>query len=540
MDQPRTYTTSRIASAVGIHPNTVRLYERIGFITAPERLANGYRVFTDLHLLQVRLVRAALNVELVQNGLRREVLAIVETMASQRYDEAISLARQRIDHLRRERCAAEDALRHVRDLLSRSDGSARAERLMLTRKEAADQLDTTIDALRNWEMNGLLQVKRKQNGYRVYSAADLDRLAIIRALRAANYSLAAILRLLDALDRDATADIGHVLDHPDPDDDILSVCDRLLTSLDAAERNAFEMIELLERMKNSPEQTLHFATRVGASSSIFGDRKIGGRMNDVVHVRDLVKTYGGVPAVDGIGFDVAIGETFGLLGANGAGKTTTLECLLGVSRPDAGSATILGLDPRTRRKELFQRVGVQFQEARYQDKITVDELCRATRALYREADDPAKLLARFSLTEVRKQAVESLSGGQRQRLFVVLALIPRPEVVFLDELTTGLDVKARRDVWNLLDEMRQQGMTIVLTSHFMDEVEALCDRVIILRKGRIVFEGTVAEAVASGPFASFEDAYLAYAEPAEHAESVEAAEPAATAHFSEGGAHESL
>ena len=123
---------------------------------------------------------------------------------------------------------------------------------------------------------------------------------------------------------------------------------------------------------------------------------------------------------------------------------------------------------------------------------------------------------------------------------VVLALIPRPEVVFLDELTTGLDVKARRDVWNLLDEMRQQGMTIVLTSHFMDEVEALCDRVIILRKGRIVFEGTVAEAVASGPFASFEDAYLAYAEPAEHAESVEAAEPAATAHFSEGGAHESL
>ena len=116
-------------------------------------------------------------------------------------------------------------------------------------------------------------------------------------------------------------------------------------------------------------------------------------MNDVVHVRDLVKTYGGVPAVDGIGFDVAIGETFGLLGANGAGKTTTLECLLGVSCPDAGSVTILGLDPRTRRKELFQRVGVQFQEARYQDKITVDELCRATRALYREADDPAKLLA---------------------------------------------------------------------------------------------------------------------------------------------------
>ena len=135
MDQPRTYTTSRIASAVGIHPNTVRLYERIGFITAPERLANGYRVFTDLHLLQVRLVRAALNVELVQNGLRREVLAIVETMASQRYDEAISLARQRIDHCGASVVPPRTALRHVRDLLSRSDGSARAERLMLTRKE---------------------------------------------------------------------------------------------------------------------------------------------------------------------------------------------------------------------------------------------------------------------------------------------------------------------------------------------------------------------------------------------------------------------
>lgn len=266
-------------------------------------------------------------------------------------------------------------------------------------------------------------------------------------------------------------------------------------------------------------------------------------MNDGVHVRDLVKSYGGVPAVDGIGFDVAAGETFGLLGANGAGKTTTLECLLGVNRSDAGSATILGMDPHARRKELFQRVGVQFQEARYQDKITVDELCRATRALYREADDPADLLAQFGLTEVRKQAVESLSGGQRQRLFVVLALIPRPDVVFLDELTTGLDVKARRDVWNLLDEMRQQGMTIVLTSHFMDEVEALCDRVAILHRGRIVFSGTVAEAVASGPFASFEGAYLAYAEPAETSETAAiAASGAATAtpHSAEGGAHESL
>ena len=215
-------------------------------------------------------------------------------------------------------------------------------------------------------------------------------------------------------------------------------------------------------------------------------------MNDVVHVRDLVKTYGGVPAVDGIGFDVAIGETFGLLGANGAGKTTTLECLLGVSRPDAGSVTILGLDPRTRRKELFQRVGVQFQEARYQDKITVDELCRATRALYREADDPAKLLARFSLTEVRKQAVESLSGGQRQRLFVVLALIPRPEVVFLDEPTGGVDPVTRRHFWELIYEAAAGGTTVFVTTHYMDEAE-YCSRVSIMVDGRISALGRPAD-----------------------------------------------
>lgn len=254
-------------------------------------------------------------------------------------------------------------------------------------------------------------------------------------------------------------------------------------------------------------------------------------MDTIVSVRELRKGYGGEPAVAGVSFNVAAGETFGLLGANGAGKTTTLECLLGVRKPDEGSATILGMDPRTQRKELFQRVGVQFQEARYQDKITVDELCRATRSLYREADDPAQLLARFGLADVRGQAVESLSGGQRQRLFVVLALIPRPDVVFLDELTTGLDVKARRDVWNLLSELRAHGMTIVLTSHFMDEVEELCDRIAILRKGRIVFEGTVAEAVAAQGAESFEDAYLAYAETAETAE---------TANAVEGGAHESL
>lgn len=253
MERLSTYTTSQIARIAGVHPNTVRLYERIGFITAPARRANGYRVFTELHVLQVQFVRAALNVELVQNGLRREVLAIIDAMARQSYDEALALAEQRIAHLRRERAAAEEALRQVRKLLTHvGESDAPGEPLMLTRKQTADYLDTTIDALRNWEMNGLLQVRRKRNGYRVYTAADINRLAIIRALRAANYSLASILRLLEALDRDAATDIEHVLDSPDPDDDILSVCDQLLTSLDAAERNAFEMIDLLQRMKEIP------------------------------------------------------------------------------------------------------------------------------------------------------------------------------------------------------------------------------------------------------------------------------------------------
>lgn len=253
MEHLTTYTTSQIARFAGVHPNTIRLYERLGFITAPKRRPNGYRVFTELHVSQVRFVRAALKVELVHNGLRREVLAIIDAMARQSYGEALELTERRIGHLRRERAAAEEALRQVRGLLEQAgEPDASGEELMLTRKQAAARLDTTIDTLRNWEMNGLLQVRRRVNGYRVYTAADINRLSIIRALRTANYSLASILRLLGALDRDAAADIGRVLDSPDPEDEIMTVCDRLLTSLDAAERNAFEMTDLLHRMEEIP------------------------------------------------------------------------------------------------------------------------------------------------------------------------------------------------------------------------------------------------------------------------------------------------
>ena len=263
-------------------------------------------------------------------------------------------------------------------------------------------------------------------------------------------------------------------------------------------------------------------------------------MKTTIQVSRLSKSYGALHVIKNLDLTVSKGEVYGLLGANGAGKSTAIECMLGTKKADTGSISILGMSPQKDRRSLFQQVGVQFQEANYPDKIRVSELCEETACLYNGPADYTKLLKQFGLQEKAKNFVSELSGGQKQRLFIVLALIPDPQVVFLDELTTGLDTKARRSVWKSLQELKDRGLTIFLTSHFMDEVEALCDRVIILRKGRIVFEGTVAEAVASGPFASFEDAYLAYAEPAEHAESVEAAEPAATAHFSEGGAHESL
>lgn len=233
-------------------------------------------------------------------------------------------------------------------------------------------------------------------------------------------------------------------------------------------------------------------------------------MEQTIHVKGLGKAYGTVTAVDNITFSVSRGEIFGLLGANGAGKSTALECILGTKQPDSGAISILGLDPFQHRKALFQKVGVQFQQTKFQDKITVGELCRLTHSLYRAPKNYASLLSIFGLSEKTKSMVSELSGGQQQRLFIALALIPNPEVVFLDELTTGLDVKARREVWNYLLSLKRQGITLVLTSHFMDEVEALCDKIMILKQGRTVFHGTAAQAVAASPYNTFEEAYLWY------------------------------
>lgn len=235
-------------------------------------------------------------------------------------------------------------------------------------------------------------------------------------------------------------------------------------------------------------------------------------MNEIISVKQLSKSYGGLTAVQGLDLSVTQGTVFGLLGANGAGKSTTIECMLGTRKFDAGTVSILGMNPLLQRKQLFENVGVQLQEANYQDKVTVAELCEVTQSLYRNAADYGELLKQFGIFDKAKSMVKELSGGQRQKLFIVLALIPQPKVVFLDELTTGLDAKARREVWKILSNLKEKGLTIFLTSHFMDEVKALCDWVCILKKGKAVFYGTVEEAIAGSPYDKFEDAYLWYSD----------------------------
>ena len=243
-----TYRTSEIAEIIGVHPNTVRLYEELGLIPKPGRLPNGYRVFTELHIEQFRLARLAFQIEVLQNGLRANAVEIVKASAAGEFDRALLLTGRYEETLKSERENAEEALRIAGEILS---GAAPEEDggTMMTRKEAAACLQVTADTLRNWELNGLLTVKRRQNGYRVYSAGDIRRLRIIRALRCANYSLAAILRMLSALSWDPAADIRQVLDTPGEDESVISVCDRLITSLDAAIRNAGELRDQLYHMK---------------------------------------------------------------------------------------------------------------------------------------------------------------------------------------------------------------------------------------------------------------------------------------------------
>ena len=233
-------------------------------------------------------------------------------------------------------------------------------------------------------------------------------------------------------------------------------------------------------------------------------------MNTCIEVKDLTKSFNGRVVVERITFNIEKGEVFGLLGHNGAGKSTTIDLLLGLKKPDYGTGTIFGLDPTANRKTVFERVGVQLQSTNYQNNIRVDELCKEMSALYEKPDDYHRLLQAFSLEKLEKSQVNKLSGGERQRLSVALALINSPEIVFLDELTTGLDTAARREVWGHLKELKNKGTTIFLTTHYMEEAESLCDRIFLIKDGKKITEGTVKDVIESSPYKSLEEAYLWY------------------------------
>lgn len=240
------YRTAEIAAIIGIHPNTVRLYEELQLIPKPERQANGYRIFTDFHIAQLRLARLAFQIEVLQNGLRKKIVEMVKVSATGDFDRAHSLTEEYLDQLQRERTNAEEAATFVRERFS-WDKIENTQ--CFTRKEVSKYLDITIDTLRNWEMNGLLTVKRKENGYRVYTDKDIRQLKIIRSLRCANFSLEAILHMLNQLSKDPGADILSALDTPKEDTDIIAVCDRLISSLSAAAHNAKTLIAMLQDMK---------------------------------------------------------------------------------------------------------------------------------------------------------------------------------------------------------------------------------------------------------------------------------------------------
>jgi ABC-2 type transport system ATP-binding protein len=209
-------------------------------------------------------------------------------------------------------------------------------------------------------------------------------------------------------------------------------------------------------------------------------------MKPVIEVQSLKKYYGSTTAVDGVSFEVAEGEIFGLLGPNGAGKTTTVECLQGLRHPDSGQIQVLGLDPRFEAQALRRRIGSQLQESALPDRIKVWEALDLFASVTRKARDWRALLEQWGLGEKRKSSFSSLSGGQRQRLFIALALVNNPELVFLDEMTTGLDPAARHVAWDLIRTVRDNGTTVTLVTHFMEEAEKLCDRVAIIDHGRVI------------------------------------------------------
>lgn len=231
-------------------------------------------------------------------------------------------------------------------------------------------------------------------------------------------------------------------------------------------------------------------------------------MEDVLVVEDLEKSYGSIQALKPLSFRVVAGEIFGLLGPNGAGKTTALECILGTRKKDNGRIRMLGRDPLADRAKVFEEVGVQFQDSGWQAGIRVDELCRMMAALHARPVDWESLLGRFGLEKRRKKTVESLSGGERQKLSLLVAFMHKPRLVFLDELTTGLDPLARREVWDYIRLVRDEGTAVVLSSHYMDEVKELCSRALMLKEGSCIAHGSIGELIEQGRGKNLDEAWI--------------------------------
>ena len=228
----------------------------------------------------------------------------------------------------------------------------------------------------------------------------------------------------------------------------------------------------------------------------------------VIEIDGLSKSYRTRKVVHDVSLRVERGEIFGIAGPNGAGKTTVVECASGLRARDGGTLRVLDLDPQRDRRALLQRIGVQLQEAALPDAIRVGEALRMYASLYDKPADWRALMDEWGLTDRSRARFASLSGGWKQRLFIALALVGNPEVVFLDELTTGLDPLARRTTWDLIRNMRDRGVTVVLVTHFMDEAEALCDRIAIIDHGRVITEGSPKELIAQGRSDSLENAFL--------------------------------
>lgn len=235
----------------------------------------------------------------------------------------------------------------------------------------------------------------------------------------------------------------------------------------------------------------------------------------IIEIRDLRKTFAKTVAVDDVNLSIEEGEIFGILGPNGAGKTTTVECMTGMQKADGGHLRILGLDPATHVTELRRQVGYQLQSTELPDAMRVGEALDLFASFYPDPLPAVELLDTVGLTRLRKSPFGRISGGEKQRLSIALALIGDPRIAVLDELTTGLDPQGRRDIWRLIDGIRQRGVTVVLVTHFLDEAQALCDRLAIIDHGRTIATGTPEELIARAGIspgqrpATLEDAYLA-------------------------------